>query len=436
MARKPALPSSLTQAPPPVAALARRHFAPDPDFQRLAGNNSFTTDQHPVDYVYCLPNDGTEHHPDAVFDRLRWGGQVAILARHPHTVSALAREYQARSGFQLELGPRTLRLGPLGGYWPFGRQVWHYLLARKTHLIRPGSTTDRFTFHVELVRNPADGSYGVLKRVPSYGSVMVRLKQRFPDTPEATLANRARKLVDKIFPVFLTREAAFLRLLQRDMPEEYRSRVPHVLGVQKGPDGLARKLYMNWLRLGVTPLTQMDFALQAAEMTRILHDRVRLIHLDLRMDNIVITHEGVCFVDFGSAVRMDEDLTDSPMLSTLFNEMMSTSQIQRLLGRMKATGKVTSEILVHGHQKVDKAADLFYLAMQMANPHTNPELRPLIRFDVNSRIAKRITKLTQRILRPIDPAHPEHESAADILRDLRKIAQTVHDAPAPTRLAG
>jgi hypothetical protein len=412
-----------------IRKINQREFACDEAFARFPVSNSFTVDDRQVDYHFALP--GEPASPDDVFDRVRWGGQVVVVSRDSQMLHRTAQMYQARSGFMIETGPRTIRMSALGSWWPFARQRWHYLVARKAALIRPGQTTDRFTFHVELVRTPRIGGYGVLKRVPSYGSIMVRLKQRFPETPHETLANRAKKLVDKIFPVFLTRETAFLRLLQRDLPEEFRHRVPSVVGVERSEDGLARKLCMNWLRLGTKPISQMDFALQAAELVRVLHDQIHIVHLDLRMDNIEITDEGgVCFVDFGSAVRMDEDLSQSPMLNTLFTEMMSTSQIQRLLGNMKARGDVTSEVLTRGHQKIDKAADLFYLAMQIARPHTCPELTPLIKWDPASPTAREIAKLTKRILQPADPANPDHKSADDILRSLRRIQSGLGIDPA------
>jgi len=403
-----------------IRRINRREFAGDDAFARFPVSNSFTINDRQVDYYFALPGDPAT--PNEVFDRVRWGGQVVVVSQNSQHLHRMAQMYQARCGFMIETGPRTLRIGALGGWVPFANERWHYLVARKIALIRPGQTTDRFTFHVELVRTPRVGGYGVLKRVPSYGSIMVRLKQRFPETPHETLAGRARKLVDKIFPVFLTRETAFLRLLQRDLPEEVRHRVPHVIGVDRGADGLARKLCMNWLRLGTQPITQMNFAMQATELVRILHDQIHIVHLDLRMDNIEITDEGgVCFVDFGSAVRMDEDLSQSPMLNTLFTEMMSTSQIQRLLGSMTAQGHVTSEVLTKGHQKIDKAADLFYLAMQIARPHTCPELAPLIDWNPASPTAREIAKLTKKILQPTDPVHPEHSSADDIMRSLKQI---------------
>ena len=413
-----------------VERINRRELGEAARSPRYEASNSLTAGDRPVDFYYALPDGPCT--PDDVFGRVRWGGQVVVLSTDADRLRGMAQMYRERCGFTIETGPRALRAG---GWLPFAGRRWHYLVARKIALIRPGQTTDRFTFHVELVRTPKVNGYAVLKRVPSYGNLMVRLSQRFPDTPHDTLAKRARKLVDKIFPVFLTRETAFLRLLQRDLPEEYRGRVPQVLGVERGTDGLARKLCMNWLRLGTRPITQIDFAVQAADLVRVLHDHIHIVHLDLRMDNIEITDEdGVCFVDFGSAVRMDEDLSESPMLQTLFTEMMSTSQIQRLLGSMKAAGHVTSEVLTRGHQKIDKAADLFYLAMQIAKPHAAPELKPLIEWDPGSPSARQIARLTKQILQPEHPAHPTHRSAADILRSLQQIRSGLGE-PASARVA-
>ncbi len=402
-----------------IDAIARREFANDRHFDRHGHHNSLRLPDEACDYFYAMP--GEQREPAAVFGRVRWGGQVVVVSRNEDEVHRLAQVYRPSRGYVLERGPRSVRIGPLRGLLPFTAERWHYLVARKTHLVAPGGISPRFTFHVELVRPPGLRRYVVLKQVPSYGSVMVRLKERFPDTPESSLANRAGKLVERIFPLFLTREAAFLQLLQRDLPEDLRHRVPHLLGVERGRDGLARKISMNWLRLTTEPIDQLRFALQATRLVDALHETVGLIHLDLRMDNIVITDRGVGFVDFGSAVRVDEDLSESPMLDALFGEMMSTSQIQRLLGHMKASGKVTSEPLRRGHQKLDKAADLFYLAMQIARPHATPELAPLITWDPESRVARRIARLTARVLRPADPERPEHTCAADILEDLRRI---------------
>jgi hypothetical protein len=402
-----------------VDAVNCRVFRGDRHFDRHGHHNALRLGEQACDYLYALP--GEVREPGAVFDRLRWGGQVIALTQDEREIRRLAQAYRQPAGFVLERGPRALSMGPMRGLIPLARERWYYLLARKTHLVRPGRTSERFTFHVELTRPAGSGEYAVLKAVPSYGSVMVRLKERFPDTPESALAQRARKLVERIFPVFLTREAAFLRLLQRDLPEASGHRVPHLLSAARDADGLVRKLCMNWLRLGTGPISQLRFALELTELVRALHEQARLLHLDLRMDNIVVTDHGVGLVDFGSAVRIEEDLSQSPMLRTLFSEMMSASQIQRLLGDMTRSGKVTSTVLTEGHQKIDKAADLFYLAMQIARPHASPDLAPLIDWDPQSRTARRISALTTRVLQPADPAHPDHSSAAEILADLRRI---------------
>jgi len=60
---------------------------------------------------------------------------------------------------------------------------------------------------------------------------------------------------------------------------------------------------------------------------------------------------------------------------------MSTSQIQRTLGKMRDSGKLTSSLFTNAHQKVDRAVDLFYLALQMNRPHLNPDFNALVDHD-------------------------------------------------------
>src|SRR6185295_5844733 len=99
-----------------------------------------------------------------------------------------------------------------------------------------------------------------------------------------------------------------------------------------------------------------------------------------RLDNVVITEHGVSFVDFGSAVRVGEEFPEASLLFNLFDEMMRTSQIQRMLGKMTQRGEVTSEHIVASHQRVDKAVDFFYLAVQINAPLANPDFRGLVEF--------------------------------------------------------
>ena len=66
-----------------------------------------------------------------------------------------------------------------------------------------------------------------------------------------------------------------------------------------------------------------------------------------------------------SSVPVGENIHGNPMLSTIFEELMRTSQIQRMLYKMKSSGLVTSQVISEAYQRVDKAVDLFYLAVQM-----------------------------------------------------------------------
>jgi hypothetical protein len=129
----------------------------------------------------------------------------------------------------------------------------------------------------------------------------------------------------------------------------------------------------------------------------------------------------VGFVDFGSSVRENEDLSQNPLLEGLFGELMRTSQIQRMLEQMTLTGHVTSHAISRGHRKIDKAVDLFYLAVQFNSPHANPDLAPLIEYDRGGPDARQLSRLTQEILRPVEPERPVFRTAQDILRGLERI---------------
>ena len=198
----------------------------------------------------------------------------------------------------------------------------------------------------------------------------------------------------------------------------------------KDKRGLVRRMDLNWLRNGGRKLTQLEFARQSTDLLRALHDVAQIIHLDLRLDNFVITEHGVGFVDFGSAVRVGEDLSESQMLTTLFEEMMQTSSIQRMLGKMKKAGKVTSRVITASHGKVDKAVDLFYLAVQFNQPHKNPDFKDLVAHDPQSPQARALEQLTDQILRPADPDNPPYRSVNDVLQALLKLETQLASTPA------
>ena len=379
------------------------------------------------DFLIC---DGGEiPEPPEVFRRLRWGGQMLLVSEDAGSLLHAARVYRAYEGFEVEAGPHSFRTGLLGVSLPLVGRRRHYLVLRKVTLIEPGQDTDRFTFDLRLVKKPEFGEgYVVMKQVPRYRRVVTRLQTRFPEATQDVLLARAEKLVKRVFPVFLTREAGFLQLIHRDLPAEYRGRVPEALGFERAPDGTVKRLYMSWLRLGGQPLSHMQFAQQSAELLSVLHDQVGVIHLDLRLDNMVIHGGRVCFIDFGSSVRVGEEIEKSPLLSSLFKEMMNTSQIQRTMGRMRDAGRLTSDVIVSAHGKIDKAVDMFYLSLQISKPVSNPELLPFIRFDPGSEVAQRIRLLTSAILRPSDPNRPHFISARDVLAGLQRVERKLSES--------
>jgi hypothetical protein len=358
--------------------------------------------------------------PDALFPRLRWGGQVVFTSTRIADVYEVMRRFEPR-GYVVSRGPGSMRRTWMGLYLPLLSRRVHYVMLRKVLLVPPREVSERFTYHVQLV-TADDGSIIVQKEVPSVERVVARLRHRFPDMDEARLERRARKFTDKIFPLFLTREAAILKILQKNLPPEYAARVPAPLGLEKDSRGYVQRLWMNWLRVGGSPISQMDFAEQSADLLRALHEQAKVIHLDLRPDNIVITREGgVGFVDFGSAVRMGENLGENPLLSTVFEELMKTSEIQRMMGRMRDSGLLTSPIIDRGFQKVDPAVDLFFLALQFNSPQANPDLLGLVDFDPQSEDAAGLKALTDEVLRPHNAAHPTYCTAADLLKGVRAL---------------
>ena len=388
-----------------------------PDFRSFAGMNG-----SPTTNGYLISSTSQQQHaPEEIFPKLRWGGQFLFASRSAWEVRALAQRY-ADYGFALERPPGFVRTAR----WPLSMltRSLHYFLARKVQLVAPGQTTDRFTHFVELVpntKNDVPDAWVVHKSIPSEAYLVERFRKKFPEATEALLLKRARKFTEKIFPTFLTRETAFLLILQDHLPAPYNRKVPRVVDMEKDERGFVRSFKMTWLRNGGPRLKQMEFAHQAADLLRVTHDVARVIHLDLRMDNMVITPEGVGFIDFGSASRVDEDLSRNPILASLFGELMQTSQIQRLLDKMTIAGHVTSEAIRQGRGRVDRSVDFFYLALVFNSPHSNPDLAALVDYDPDSQDARDLQQLTAQILRPADAQNPMFRSAKDILHGIERI---------------
>lgn len=402
--------------PPLCRAMASQLLADDPEYQRHGRS------QHPrkglANFLHLTAEQ--PHLPNEVFEHLRWGGQVLFASPSSRYVFELAKRYE-QHGFAIERGPTYVRDGcrwPI----PFLSHKVHGFVARKMQLLPPGHITNRFTYQVQLERhNDPNEPIIVHKQIPTREAVIERLKKKHPDYPAAGIEKLARKFTEKVFPTFLTREAGMLLILQEHLPAPYNHRVPRLIDMQRDERGFVRELKMSWLRNGGEPMSHFEFARQSADLLRILHDIPQVIHLDLRLDNFVITPNGVGFVDFGSSVREGEDLSRNPLLQSLFGELLRTSQIQRMMEKMTLSGQITSDIIRGGCHKADKAADFFYLALQFNAPHSNPDLVEFIKYSPTSVEACQLSALTSQILRPQNPAQPAFRSAGDILRGIERM---------------
>ena len=66
---------------------------------------------------------------------------------------------------------------------------------------------------------------------------------------------------------------------------------------------------------------------------------------------------------------------------------------------------------------------MFYLAVQMRFPLSNPDFEGLVQFDKSSEAARYLAGLTAAVLRPRDPNNAKYTSAADLLRGIDHIRQ-------------
>jgi hypothetical protein len=416
----PRAPGLLTEHDFMVRTVREHAFAGDVEFQRFCHGESELIESRTLDYLFATASD--PHKPAQVFDRMRWGGQFVFATRQARQAESLAKAF-AQTGFVIERGPERINrrfLGiPLVGLAP----RIYFFVARKVLLVRPGDYTNRFTYDVRLEKH--DGQYVVCKQVPDVEDVARRLSERHPTHSFDHLASSAEQLVKHVFPVFLTREAGFLQILQRDLPEGDRRRVPTATEVIKDDRGFVHQLKLNWLRKTDKTMSQIDFALQAADLLHKVHHNARIVHLDLRLDNFVITEDGVGFVDFGSAARAGENIAASSVLRKLFSQLMHASQIQRVLEHMTQQGQVTARFITAALHKPDRAIDLFYLVLQLDRPEVNPYIHELVCCHRGSHESRLISQLTRQVLRPTDPMLPTFCSTRDLLHGLAEIKQQV-----------
>lgn len=370
-----------------------------------------------------LAGPGEPKEAEDAFERLRWGGVFACIDPDPSRIERLMKEYDGANGFTIEQPMDELWGGPMGLRMPGITSRAYYFVARKTQLAQPGTASERHTYDVTLVPDAnAPHGYRVRKQVPTVEDTVQRLMRRSPGLDRDVAQLKALRLINEVFPIFLTREAKMLQAVQATLPEAWRGRVPRLLGVGQNDKGFVTTLEMNWLRNGGRPIGHLEFARQAAELLTVLHDHARIMHLDLRSDNLVITEQGVGFIDFGTAAHVDEDLLGNAVLGPLFTDVMKASQVQKSLGLMLEQGQLTNDALAAVYGKPDRKVDTFQLAVLINRPHANPEFEQLVDYNPIGTAAQQLETLTAAILRPQNSHGAAFKAAADVLRGVKRIA--------------
>lgn len=406
--------------PVPFRAKLRDRFVHDRhDVRRLERDARHDDPNVPLDWLFVA--DADRACPYTLFDRLRWGGQAVIAAKTQAQAAELHRLFRSRDEWRIDHEPVAVEFAARTWWKPWAQTLGFAFVVRKVLLELPENPTLRHSYDVRLEPWPGvEGGYCVQKRIPMPEQISRRLLNNLApeDRPQGeALEQTIHKLRRKVFPLFLTREAGFLKILQRDLPEELRDHVPDVLDLEYGDKGYVCCLRSRWLRLGGDPVDPLSFATQAAELVQALHDAANVVHLDLRLDNFVITENGVKAVDFGSALRRGEDISTSPVLVKLFTEMLSASQIRRDLMRMIDKGAIRSSAFARAYSPPGPAADLFSLVSNFGRLDEHPDFRGLIRPSVRQDAL--LTRLRREVFKPEDPKQPGVTRVRDLVRVLQ-----------------
>ncbi len=176
------------------------------------------------------------------------------------------------------------------------------------------------------------------------------------------------------------------------------------------------------------------------------------MHLDLRLDNILVTPAGVSFVDFGSAIRIGEKFSGNPMLHRLIQEMLQASQITADLRRQQRKGLIQSPIFRGLPLPPSPAFDLYALTTNLTRPHDHDEFKGLIAHDRTSDEGQWFSQLRRRTLKPAaneSPIRSAAEMQAAVLDSphldpahrvppvtLSPAPPVTHELPAPVVLTG
>ena len=409
----------MSELNPVLDPIIRKVFQQDAEYLAFGGPSA---PRELPDYIFAT--DDQEQDPATVFKKIRWGGQYVFASPSIERVARLSRDF-AEYGFAVERPTGTVTDG--WRFWPLLRRKAHYFAARKILHVPRGGVTSRFTFEVQLnvSRDTRNGQHVVTKRIPSTEWVVNRLRHHAQGVKEEELIQRAQSLIRNILPIFLTREVAIMDRLQQRLPEHVRDRVPRTLHYEQDDRGFVKLLQVNWLRNGGEPISQLDFAEQSAELLHYVHEKAGVAHLDLRLDNIVVTPKGVGFIDFGNSAHDDENIAGSPTLSKVFNDLMHSAQVQRTLERYVQQGHVTAPYFTNAVFKVDKAVDLFYLVLQFTNPHENPDLKDFIAYTKNSKEDYELHKMTNRLFAPENLEPGKVYTAAHVVNAIRIIRKRI-----------
>ncbi|MEM1109465.1 MAG: phosphotransferase [Planctomycetota bacterium] len=418
-----------------IAPVAERVLVSRADRLRFTQSQAQFAESGVRDFEFAT--DLNDAQPEHVFDRLRWGGLLVFVSAQPRETEALLAHYRDQPEWLIEqepepvTQPRFEKLDALHRL-PLPASLRRLLLekravyftARKVLIDSVDRLTAKYSYDVRLerARGKADKRYAtdgfvVLKRVPTMEQAIARLQQTCPGVPPARLEAIAAKLVRKVFPIFLTREAAFLKLLQRDLPPDLKTKTPRVMSMEADDNGLVRAMSLKWLRQGGEPISQTDFARQAAELLRALHQQAGVLHLDLRLDNLLVTDAGVCIIDFGSSVRVGEDLSTTATIETMIREMLAASQITRDLERQRRKNLIRSDVFAGLPHPPSPAFDLFALATNMTRPHDNADFKGLVTHDRDSDEGRYFSLLRRRILKPTAD-EPQIRSVHDLCVEL------------------
>jgi hypothetical protein len=363
---------------------------------------------------------GTTVDPRGAFEALRFTGLWTVEADAMAPLREVAEQIEAHGGFHIETAPHRVECDQNSRGKPSEPTPWwlrwlptlsrkqgrYQLVTRKTRLAPPDEAPEHCTFDVSLVPDPrGEHGYIIRKRVPSVEQTLRALQRFAPHLQPHDLHARAEQLVRDVFPLLLLRETVLLDRLQLKMPTTLRNRVPRKLShIQRGP-AQVEQIDMTWLAPAKHPISPLDFAIEAAELLAAMQRNAGLMHLDLRDDNIVITESGVGFVDFGSAVLIDEDLATRPMLHRIIHQMLGAIALQRALGSLITHKSVTHPILLRAHAKPEPIHDLFALTQLARSPHTSQAIGHLIQPNAQEELAG-LNQLADELLIPADVRQP------------------------------